>query len=138
MINSEKTFWKSIKISLKRENIIFQRFEDMLSEGIPDLCVFVNGETVWIELKYKKLPVRKSTKIKVGLRPAQRVWLHKANNSNIKSYIMTMLDNGVVMLHSSCYASILYDGLDMEKLNEVACVASSINDCIKYIKGKGK
>jgi len=131
---SEAAFWKSLKKTLKGERIQFQRFEDMLSEGIPDSCFFINSVTQWVELKYKKLPKRETTIIKVGIRPAQRIWHRKAIACNINCFILTKLDNGDVLLHSSKYIDELYFGVLKSDLYNNALIVGNNIDIINYIK----
>jgi len=138
MITSERAFWKKIKAELNSRKIGYQRFEDMLSEGIPDLCVFVGGSTVWIELKYKKLPKRPTTKIKVGLRPAQRVWLTKASRRGIESYVLTLLSDGNTVLHEAGNCAALYEGRCIKELYEIASASGSIKDAVDFIKNKSR
>jgi len=135
---SESAFWKSLKTTLKKENVTHQRFEDMLSEGIPDLCLFVNKKTIWIELKYKKLPKRESTKIKVGIRPAQRIWIRKAKKVNIPCFVLTKFDNGDILFHKSDFIDGLYFGMDKDELYKQAEYFKDNKSLIEYIKGVTK
>lgn len=108
----------------------------MLSEGIPDLCIFINKKTIWIELKYKKLPVRATTNVKVGIRPAQRIWHRKASRQGISCFVLTKLENGDILLHSS-YEHIddLYNGMITEDLYKSSIVNTKSNkDIILKLK----
>lgn len=53
----------------------WQRIEDKMSVGIPDVNAIANGREWWLELKYiRNAPVRK---VDLGIRPEQALWLRK-------------------------------------------------------------
>lgn len=55
----------------------WQRLEDKLSLGIPDINAIANGQEWWLEAKYlDSLPQRR---IDVGLRPEQKIWLQRGH-----------------------------------------------------------
>lgn len=54
----------------------WQRFEDKLSVGIPDVNAIANGVEWWLELK--QMDAMPPRRIDIGLRPEQKVWLQRS------------------------------------------------------------
>jgi len=138
MSRTESEFWKNhLRTGFRKSGVRFQRFEDSLSEGIPDLCVFINGKTIWIELKNKRLPVRKTTKIKVGLRPLQRVWQLKRRKDGIPVFTLTRFLRGEDLeyytLHDSSVVDELYYGETESVLKSIGIVLHSIDDIVSCL-----
>ena len=76
---SEDAMWGTMRDKLNKLGAHYQRFEDKLAEGIPDVNVKLPGVEVerWVELKHiSGWPKRENTLVTPGdLRPAQVVWL---------------------------------------------------------------
>lgn len=54
----------------------WQRLEDKLSVGIPDINAVANGQEWWLEAKYMDaMPPRR---MNAGLKPAQKIWLQRS------------------------------------------------------------
>ena len=73
---SEMSAWATLRVKLKAKKAHVQRFEDKLQAGIPDANFCLHGTEVWLEGKFlKEYPKRETTKVKVGLRKEQAVWI---------------------------------------------------------------
>ena len=74
----ESNLWKSnLKPHLDRtdDKIFYQRIEDALSCGIPDVYLSVHGKGGWYELKYlKAFPSRLMTNVRLDYRANQYTW----------------------------------------------------------------
>ena len=72
---NESAVWQYLKrgmMGLWQAN----RIESSAGNGVPDVCYSLPGKHVWIELKYiKAWPVRATTKVKLPLRPEQKLWI---------------------------------------------------------------
>jgi hypothetical protein len=72
---SEQLMWVKLRAELMDSGNVFQRHEDKLSKGIPDLSIEWQGiGTVWVELKVV-------TNGKVIIRPEQINWLSERRNA---------------------------------------------------------
>lgn len=76
IMGSEKQTWRNLKKGLDYiKGIQYQRFEDALSCGIPDLMVCAYGRTTFVELKQRDgFPKRGSTPIRLDYRRNQFTW----------------------------------------------------------------
>jgi hypothetical protein len=81
--SERRNSWPPIKIELDRRRWHYQRIEDKLTPGIPDLNIHVPGVgDVWMELKHvDALPRYENGNIDIGLRPEQFIWLRDAKKS---------------------------------------------------------
>jgi hypothetical protein len=57
-MKTEAQFSKHICQQLKKHGIPHQRLEVTTGAGVPDLCIFYKGETIWLELKSKTYALR--------------------------------------------------------------------------------
>jgi hypothetical protein len=64
-MNTEKALYKYLKQRLPQAH--WQRFENAVSAGQPDVNVAYEGREVWLELKCSN---------KILLQPSQNAWLH--------------------------------------------------------------
>jgi len=69
----------------------YQRIEDKLSAGIPDVNVCYEGVECWVELKSIKYPSNKHKPLNIGLRAAQKGWIHKRAISGGSVFILLQL-----------------------------------------------
>jgi hypothetical protein len=87
MASREKTVVESLRKAYQRSfpRGHWQRLEDAFAVGLPDVNVHVPGYgDLWIEVKNvteDRLPKRRSTPVRPGLRPEQVIWLHKAQDA---------------------------------------------------------
>jgi penicillin-binding protein-related factor A (putative recombinase) len=80
MMGSEKQTWRNVKRFLDEtpRTLHYQRIEDKLQTGIPDLNLAYHGHECWIEMKYlESFPKRRSTPIRIGLTKEQALWLKR-------------------------------------------------------------
>jgi len=135
---TESKFWYRFRKVLKSNGIRFQRFEDSLSEGIPDLCLFINGKTVWVELKCKKLPKRPTTIVKVGLRPLQRIWARQRRKDKIAVFTVSLLLHGngneEIMVHSNEVVDELYSGMVYKRLEFTGTKCKNEKELVELFK----
>jgi len=135
---NESKFWHRLRKVLKSNHIRFQRFEDSLSEGIPDLCLFINGKTVWIELKCKKLPKRPTTIVKVGLRPLQRIWARQRRKDKVDVFTLSLcidqFGNEEILLHHNDIVDEIYEGMVYEELRKCGLTCTSEQIIIDNLK----
>lgn len=75
-MGSERQTWRNLKKRLdETPGIHYQRFEDALSNGIPDLMVCHAGKTTFIELKHADtFPARAETPVRLDYRADQFAW----------------------------------------------------------------
>lgn len=79
--------------------------ENDVHDGTPDVCC-LGG---WIELKVGDCPVRSTSRVDLGLRPAQAIWLRGWRRQGGRAWGMILLNNEVVMLHDGMWAADNYD-----------------------------
>jgi hypothetical protein len=68
----------------------WQRLEDALSVGVPDITVMIPGlGELWIEAKeVDALPKRPATPIRCGLKKEQKIWLEAAQKAGREVCVM--------------------------------------------------
>jgi hypothetical protein len=69
----------------------WQRIEDSLSVGVPDIYCCISGISSWIEAKYvdpDKLPKRPDTPVRIGLKPEQALWLRNHALAGGHAYVL--------------------------------------------------
>jgi hypothetical protein len=82
--SERRNSWSPIKAELDKLRWHYQRIEDKLSPGIPDLNIHIPRGTgdVWIELKHvDEVPRYENGNIDIGLRPEQFIWLRDAKKA---------------------------------------------------------
>jgi len=76
-MGSEKQTWRNLKAALDsiQEPIHYQRIEDAVTAGVPDLYLCLNGVSYWFELKQlDAFPARASTPVQLHYRWNQVLW----------------------------------------------------------------
>ena len=101
-------------------NAHWQRLESHAEPGIPDVNVGIPGlGEWWVEVKHlAELPVRETTKVKIGLRAAQPMWLTKRKLAGGRVIIFAKVDN-TFMAFDDRFRD-LYDGLTLQELTSLA------------------
>ncbi len=97
----------------------WQRIEDSLSVGVPDIFCCVRGVNCWIEAKYvdpDDLPKRSSTPVRIGLRPEQALWLRDYKLAGGHAYVVCKI--GREWFCFDDYFEQLVTGLRLEQLAE--------------------
>lgn len=93
---SESALWKWIvKNNPDPKAFHFERLENLVGSGIPDVVhKHKEGETIWIELKTARKPVRPTSKIfkKGYFNKSQEVWHKKWSGLGAKVYILLGVD----------------------------------------------
>lgn len=71
------------------------RIESSSGNGVPDVVAAINGGFVFIELKYIKYwPKRTSTKVKLPLKPEQKLWIStRAKLSGGNIWVLCRIEN---------------------------------------------
>jgi len=101
---SEKNFWTLVRGSLPLK---MYRVENKVMKGMPDIHYIRNGESGWIELKY--LPEWPKTRVSIGLRQNQSLWLQGYRKKKGKSWILIRIGRAYTCL---------IDGKDAEKIHK--------------------
>ncbi len=95
MTKESRLAWGPLKVELDKLGWHYQRLEDKLTPGIPDLNIHIpkRGD-VWVELKCISLPLYPiiiNTKICIGLRPEQYIWLRDAAKAGRKCCLVARI-----------------------------------------------
>jgi len=79
---------------------VLQRLESpYTAQGIPDLVYHIGHTTGFIELKYVKAwPKRSGTTVKVGLREAQVVWLHRWKRAGAMCFVLVGIGRDILLI----------------------------------------
>jgi hypothetical protein len=99
----------------------WQRIEDSLSVGVPDIYCCYCGVSCWIEAKYvdpDKLPKRPDTPVRIGLQPEQAVWLRNHKLAGGQAYVVCKI--GREWLCFSDHFERLATGVPLERLRMIA------------------
>jgi len=118
---SEASSWSTLRthLMLFDGKVHIQRFEDKLTGGIPDCNVCwtpvgfkaKNSIEFWMEGKFvKELPKRATTKVKVGLRPDQALWLETRQRAGGNAFVWVRIADVGWQLWSSRFRA-LQDGI---------------------------
>jgi hypothetical protein len=99
----EKEFRSKIVAALKPLRAF--AVENDVHDGTPDVCCLAG----WIELKVGTCPVRSTTRVDLGLRQAQAVWLRGWRRQGGRAWGMVLLNDEVVLLHDGLWAAENYD-----------------------------
>lgn len=108
-------------VDVLKPNAHWQRFEDSLQSGIPDINVCYYGEEYWLEAKLmevEKLPKKSTTPIRIGLSAEQACWLEERAAAGGRTAVLLKL--GRVWYLFSCGFTQLKEGLVMTELVKLA------------------
>ena len=112
---SEKRFRRQVIDTLRPLDAF--AVENAVHDGTPDVCCTAG----WLELKVAEVPYRDETRVAIGLRPAQVVWLRRWRLHGGRAWGLIALGNGHILLHDGHWASEHYD-----KANYAALVSGAI------------
>lgn len=103
---------------LKSMGADYQRHEDILSPGIPDISYALDGVDGWIELKYRAAwPKRAKLKL---LDPAQAIWhMQRGQAGNGNVYTLAQIGREHYLVPSD-YAKGIEKGIDRLWLQAIA------------------
>lgn len=110
----EKDFRKQIVQMLKPLRAF--PVENEVYDGVPDVCCVAG----WIELKVASTPMRPDTPVKIGLRPAQGVWLKGWRRHGGRAWGLLLLDDEYILLHDGHWVANHYDTATFDQLWEGA------------------
>jgi hypothetical protein len=99
----------------------FNRIENSVVAGTPDVSFCINGIERFIELKYKnKFPANVKTPVfkRGGLRKAQIIWHYRRTKAGGKSFILSQIGS-LYLLHEGQYA-LSYNVMTKQKLISTA------------------
>lgn len=84
----EKEFINKVHKHLSKE-IYRWKINDPYHGGVPDTYYSGPNNHCWIEYKYKdKLPLKKTSKIKINLSQQQRLWLMRQAEHDVYTYVV--------------------------------------------------
>lgn len=119
----------------------WQRLEDSISLGVPDINVAVvldtswrkNRGDLWIEAKeLDVLPKRNTTPVRVGLRLEQKLWLEEGKKAGRR--VVVAVRTPELWLFFDDYFQLLYDGLPWSMLLIQARMTCPVKDLRKRIR----
>lgn len=94
-MGSENSLWKTFKKNMASYGE-FDRHEDLLSKGVPDVSYVMYGGIAggWIELKHAhKPPVRERTIFKIKhFTKEQKDWLKRRGKAGDKCFVLLQVD----------------------------------------------
>ena len=116
--NATKTLKKALRVYPK---IHFQRFEDKLTPGIPDLNFCYLGKEFWLEGKHlKTLPARGSSRVRFGQKGEPRLahqchWLNARKDAGGRAFLWLRIDDAGWFVLNDGFR-VLIDGLTKDAL----------------------
>lgn len=116
-VGSEDSAWHTLRQKFVSRGCHVQRFEDKLSLGIPDSNICFQGKEFWFEGKHlKAYPAREGTRVRVGLRPEQFIWLYTRKSLGARCYIWVREPKGWRLIDDDFLA--VRDGIPLENWRE--------------------
>ena len=127
----ERALWQRVRkasLQLKKDGhgVHFTRIENLISAGIPDAELCINGSQVWLELKSCDRPVRSSTPIRPRTGPktrqAQSDWHRERTEARFKS-VFVLIQVGeasqakLYLIPGIHYDQIVAPEIDLEMLS---------------------
>lgn len=109
---SERTFWRRVSVELRALGGRWERVENGLSEGMPDVNYCVQGVEGWLELKWAYgLPGARSGKgvfeyyMNHGLLASQVTWALTQDNAGGRVHILAGARGYVWLLDATLHAN---------------------------------
>ena len=94
----ESTLWGYIREGM-RGMWDATRIESSSGNGVPDVDFGLPGKHGKIELKYiKEWPVREFTKVKLPLRPEQKLWINQRGKLSGDVWVLIRIENSFFLL----------------------------------------
>lgn len=116
---SEHTLWLALR-GRKPRDAVFQRVENRVDIGTPDVCCCIDSTTAWVELKHvTKWPARKWTQINTGLTKEQALWHRAWLRAGGHSWILIRVHR-TPFLFDAKHARALLDGLTRQQFEAAA------------------
>jgi len=121
---SEATFVRGLVRRLREYGAFVQRIEDSIARGVPDIFAVLDGQAFWIEAKYReRWPARASTKVRVGLRPEQVIWLMDCWDAGGWCYVVLRVGRSETLWFRGADARRIADGMTADRLRKIAIEA---------------
>jgi hypothetical protein len=142
---SEKATWACLKSAIDRRNnsaaarVFYQRFTDLLSAGIPDVMICLNGKTAFIELKQlDAFPKRMSTPVRVGYKKAQQTWANRYNASGGAVFLLVQVGRKYYLFNDIYVMELIsYDKLtEMVFVQDALAIESTMAKILESILGE--
>lgn len=139
MSNESNLVWAPLKKELDIRYADYQRFEDKLASGIPDvnICLYYTSQLTiewWLELKYAAKAEEGKT-FKPGLRKEQRVWLRRGMRKGRVCGVLCRVGKLWYLWTRATDVDFLYVGVDWSLISSVAKVFSSPQKLVDYLAG---
>ena len=98
----------------------WQRIENSVGVGCPDVNVCLKGKEVWIELKEGR--VNKQGRVCIKVRPAQRAWVMRRLRSGGNVFLAVCLGKQVFLLPGACIVESAWEkeGIPTETIQTVS------------------
>lgn len=82
--------WSGLKKGLDELKWDYQRFEDKLTKGIPDVNFHTPQQgDVWVEMKFMdKVPANPKAITQIGLRREQYIWLYNGHRAGRRCHVL--------------------------------------------------
>lgn len=90
-MGNEGALLKQTKKYLKSQNVFYIKFNDKFTYGIPDLCIFLKGRSIWVELK------REGS----NLRETQGRTIQRIRDSGNEAFVIRSLEEIKMILRRS-------------------------------------
>jgi len=95
---SEKNLWNKLRATIQRMEVggRWERVENGVGSGMPDVSYCVKGREGWIELKHGRMPSKDSTEVfksQRGLDITQINWHYNQHQAGGQSFILIELDS---------------------------------------------
>lgn len=87
--------------------------ENPMHDGTPDVHCLAG----WIELKVANSPTRHTTRVAIGLRPAQKIWMRGWRLQNGRVWTLLLIDERHVLLHDGHWSAQNFDLVDYPTLS---------------------
>lgn len=115
---SESQLWNTLRKVLTQVDV--SRVENLVEDGMPDVNGCHEGCEFWIELKQlDEWPKRKSTKVKVGMRPSQLRWIANRGRAGGNVHVLAQVDKTYLLFWWKSVGN-LYEGMTREELYKEA------------------
>jgi len=132
---SEKQTWQNLKWAIdKVKGIHYQRIEDALTAGIPDLMLCYQGKVIFVELKQRDaFPKRPATPVRIGFKPAQYLWITKHQKAGGKAVMLSQVGRDYY-LHEHCLQHIRDETLSAKEFRNSAVMHSRTTmEIVRYL-----
>jgi hypothetical protein len=97
---NEAGVWAYVKKGMAGKDWHATRIESSAGNGVPDVCFSTAGQHGFIEFKYiKEWPKRKTTLVKLPLRPEQKLWLETRGRYGGNCWVFVRVEDDFFIVH---------------------------------------